>query len=173
MKKLIPALVLLWLLPIADPTGVNAQLQAQIAPRILNNYWKARWVVCPGESPVQYGVYHFRKTFDLAETPASFIVHVSADNRYRLFVNGEAVSSGPARSDLANWNFETVDIAKQLKKGKNTLAALVWNAAEHAPFAQISYQTGFILQGNTEAEDLVNTEIHGFRSRLQPAWIRR
>ncbi len=139
------------------PTANSQQPTAPIAPRLLDNHWKARWLTCPGESPKQYGIYHFRKTIDLPEAPASFIVHVSADNRYRLFVNGTPVCSGPARSDLANWNFETVDIAKHLQKGKNTLAALVWNAAEHAPFAQISYQTGFILQGNTEAEDLVNT----------------
>ncbi len=154
MKKLLPFLLLLLGLPTANSQSPSAN----ISPRILDNFWKARWVVCPGESPKQYGVYHFRKTFDLAEAPASFVVHVSADNRYRLFVNGQPVSSGPARSDLGHWNFETVDIAQQLKKGKNTLAAIVWNAAEYAPFAQISYQTGFILQGNTEAEDLVNTD---------------
>lgn len=153
MKKLLPILLLLVGLPTA-----NCQLPTQIHPRILDNFWKARWVVCPGESPKQYGVYHFRKNFELKTVPASFVIHVSADNRYRLFVNGQPVSSGPARSDLGHWNFETVDIAKQLKPGKNTLAAIVWNAAEYAPFAQISYQTGFILQGNTEAEDLVNTD---------------
>lgn len=154
MKKLLPLLlVLLVQLPIA-----NCQLPTEIHPRILNNYWKARWVACPGESPRQYGVYHFRKNFELAQKPGSFVVHVSADNRYQLFVNGQPVSSGPARSDLGHWNYETVDIAPQLKAGKNVLAALVWNAAEHAPFAQISYQTGFLLQGNTEAEDLVNTD---------------
>lgn len=153
MKKLIPFLLFLAGLPTAD-----CQLPTPIAPRILDNFWKARWVVCPGESPKQYGVYHFRKTIELKTVPGSFVVHVSADNRYRLFVNGQAVSSGPARSDLGHWNFETVDIARQLKPGKNTLAAIVWNAAEYAPFAQISYQTGFILQGNTEAEDLVNTD---------------
>ncbi|MCC6724680.1 MAG: alpha-L-rhamnosidase N-terminal domain-containing protein [Saprospiraceae bacterium] len=152
MKKLLPVLLVLALLPSA-----NCKLQT-IAPRILDNFWKARWVVCPGESTRQYGVYHFRKNFELKTVPSSFVVHVSADNRYRLFVNGQPVSSGPARSDLGHWNFETVDIAKQLKPGKNSLAAIVWNAAEHAPFAQISYQTGFILQGNTEAEDLVNTD---------------
>lgn len=141
------------LLPIAN----GQQPTAPIAPRILDNFWKARWVACPDESPVQYGVYHFRKTVDLAKKPTSFVVHVSADNRYRLFVNGQPVSSGPARGDRGHWNFETVDIAPQLKTGKNVLAAIVWNAAEHAPFAQISYQTGFILQGNNEAEDIVNT----------------
>ncbi len=155
MKKLLPFLftVGLALLPTA-----NCHLQTEIAPRILDNFWKARWVVCPGESQKQYGVYHFRKKIELKNATASFIVHVSADNRYRLFVNGQPVCSGPARSDLGHWNFETVDIAPQLKIGENTIAAIVWNAAEHAPFAQISYQTGFILQGNTEAEDLVNTD---------------
>jgi alpha-L-rhamnosidase len=154
MKKLLPFLLFL----LGMPTANGQQSTAFIAPHILDNFWKARWVVCPGESPVQYGVYHFRKTIELKNAPSSFIVHVSADNRYRLFVNGQAVSSGPARGDRGHWNFETVDIAEQLKPGKNTLAAIVWNAAEHAPFAQISYQTGFILQGNTEAEDLVNTD---------------
>ncbi|MBI5914705.1 MAG: alpha-L-rhamnosidase N-terminal domain-containing protein [Bacteroidetes bacterium] len=153
----LPPKLLAWVLFCLLPTA-NCHLQTEIAPRILNNYWKARWLTCPGEPVTQYGVYHFRKTFDLKETPATFIVHVSADNRYRLFVNGTPVSSGPARSDLANWNFETVNIAPQLKIGKNAIAAIVWNAAEHKPFAQISYQTGFILQGNTETEDLVNTD---------------
>ena len=137
--------------------GVNGQDLSLIDGRILHQYWKARWIACPGESVIDYGVYHFRKRFELAEKPSSFVVHVSADNRYRLFVNGEPVSSGPARSDLANWSFETVDIAPQLKPGENVLAAIVWNAAQHKPFAQISYQTGFILQGNTEKEDAVNT----------------
>ena len=153
MKKQLYLAALLLMIPAA-----HCLLQTGIAPRILDNYWKARWLVCPGESPTQYGVYHFRKTFELAEIPGSFVVHVSADNRYRLFVNGTPVCSGPARSDLMNWNFETIDLSPYLKKGKNVLAALVWNAAEHKPFAQMSYQTGFILQGNTEAEDLVNTD---------------
>ena len=33
----------------------------------------------------------------LFASPAQFIVHVSADNRYRLFVNGVAVASGRQR----------------------------------------------------------------------------
>lgn len=55
------------------------------------------------------------------------MVHVSADNRYRLFVNGKAVCSGPARGNLYNWYFETIDIGLYLEPGKNVIAALVWN----------------------------------------------
>jgi len=52
-----------------------------------------------------------------------------------------------------------IDLAPYLKKGKNTLASVVWNYAERKPVAQISYdQTGFILQGNTGHEAVVNTD---------------
>ena len=124
---------------------------------LLHDYWKASWISCPGIAQRAYGVYHFRKQFDLPAKPERFVVHVSADNRYRLFVNGEAVCSGPARGDLAHWNFETVDIAQYLHSGTNTLAAQVWNMAEYAAVAQITNQTGFVLQGDGAKEQVVNT----------------
>lgn len=137
-------------------TGV-AQVSPLIAPGILNNKWSARWITCPASPQRDYGVYHFRKEISMETVPASFIVHVTADNRYRLFVNGKPVSSGPARGDLYNWYYATLDIAPYLKPGKNCIAALVWNMGTLAPVAQISQQTGFLLQGNTDAEKAVNT----------------
>jgi hypothetical protein len=89
--------------------------------------------------------------------PASFVVHVSADNRYKLFVNGRFVSLGPARGDIFHWNYETVDLAPYLQTGMNVIAAIVWNYGDMRPEAQITYQTGFILQGNSEKENLINT----------------
>ena len=46
----------------------------------------------PGDA---FGVFHFRHALDLRGAAERFAVHVSADNRYRLFVNGRQVSSGP------------------------------------------------------------------------------
>ena len=133
--------------------------QEKIDPSLFEGRWKARWISYPGEAPNVYGVYHFRKSFDLEVVPSRFIVHVSADNRYKLYVNGKLVSLGPARGDIYNWNFETVDLAPYLIKGKNVLAAVIWNYAEQKPVAQISFnQTGFLLQGNTEVETVVNTD---------------
>ena len=84
-------------------------------------------------------------------------MHASADQRYELFVNGARVATGPARGDLDHWRFETVDVAPQLRAGRNVLAAIVWNFGAEAPMAQISYETGFLLQGDGEAEAVVNT----------------
>ena len=132
---------------------------ADIHPDLLAKQWTAKWITATGAPNNEYGVYHFRKTFKLSAKPDKFVVHVSADNRYKLFVNGVLVSLGPARSDIYNWAFETVDIAPQLRSGRNTIAAVVWYFAGYAPVAQMSFnRTGFIVQGNGAAEKIVNTD---------------
>jgi alpha-L-rhamnosidase len=130
----------------------------KISPEIINKQWKARWIASERKMQRDYGVYHFRKKINLTERPSSFIVHVSADNRYKLFVNGSLVSLGPARADVTHWNFETVDIAPYLKANENVIAAVVWNFGEFRTEAEISYRTAFILQGDTEKESVVNTD---------------
>jgi alpha-L-rhamnosidase len=115
---------------------------------MLVNTWQSSWITVPGESANGYGVYLFRKKIDLNKIPESFVISVSADNRYKLFVNEKQVSLGPARGDLDHWNFTVLNIAPYLHAGKNIIAAQVWNDGEWRPEGQISLRTGFILQGN-------------------------
>ena len=126
-------------------------------PRVFANAPAASWISHPTAPGQEYGVFHFRRTFELAARPEHFVVHVSADNRYRLFVNGEQVSSGPQRSDLMHWRYETVDLAPHLRAGRNVLAALVWNWGQHRPVAQFSRRTAFLLQGDSDGEAVVNS----------------
>lgn len=120
--------------------------------------WNAQWIATPGIAGNEYGVYYFRKSINLTAKPDSFIVHVSADNRYKLYVNGKLVSLGPARGDTYYWNYETVDLAPYLIKGANTVSALVWNESKYSPAGQMSFRTGFILQGASAKEDILNTD---------------
>jgi len=117
----------------------------------------ASWIAHPDISGHEYGVYHFRKTVELETTPEHFNVHVSADNRYRLFVNGIPVVAGPQRSDVMHWRYEEVDLAPYLRTGSNVIAAVVWNWGEHKPVAQHSYQTGFLIRGATAEEATIDT----------------
>jgi len=117
----------------------------------------ASWVTHPGISGHEYGVYHFRKTVELDAEPERFNVHVSADNRYRLFVNGVSVMAGPQRSDVMHWRYEEIDLAPYLHKGSNVIAAVVWHWGEHKPVAQHSQQTGFLMHGVTADEALIDT----------------
>ena len=118
--------------------------------------WNAYWIDVPGHAK-DYEVCLFRKALDIAVKPSTYVVKVSADNRYKLFVNGVLVSVGPARGDFYYWNYETVDIAPYLATGKNVISAIVVNEGSWKPAAQMSYGTGFILQGATEAEEAINT----------------
>ena len=118
----------------------------------------ANWIAPSKVSGDSFTVFHARRTFALDKAPTRFVVHVSADNRYRLYVNGVKMSSGPQRSDVNHWRYETIDLAPQLHAGRNVIAALIWNWGAARPVAQHSHRTGFVLQGNSAAEAaLVNT----------------
>jgi alpha-L-rhamnosidase len=96
-------------------TPVFAQASdVNVNPDLLTKRWQVNWVSHPTASLKDYGVFHFRNTFDLDSTPEKLVIHVSADNRYHLFVNGQSVCRGPARGDFMHWRFETVDIAPYL-----------------------------------------------------------
>ncbi len=120
--------------------------------------WPAKWINMPQTNPNAYGIYLFRKQFEVKDTPQSFQIYVSADNRYKLFVNEKLVGLGPAKGDIAHWNYDILDIAPYLKQGKNTIAAKVWNEAEVSPEFQFSVKTGFLIQGNSSESQTVNTD---------------
>jgi hypothetical protein len=120
--------------------------------------WLAKWIAHPSDPGTGAGVFHFRKKLALTARPASFPVHISADNRYRFFVNGVQVSSGPARGDLLNWRYETVDLAPYLRSGENVLAATVWNWGNLRPAAQMSLRTAFLVQSAEPAAKAADTD---------------
>lgn len=135
----------------------SRQAEAQTTDWSKTN-WNAFWVKPANGRATDFGVHLFRKSFDLPEKPAQFLVHVSGDQRYELFVNGKSVSNGPARRDLFHWKYETVDLAPYLQTGKNVLAARIWNFAQWTGLGEMSSGvSAFILQGNSEKEEMVNT----------------
>src|SRR5438445_4942476 len=135
-----------------DVSAAALAARAQTGADLLRSVWTARWISALGAPPGDYGVCHFRRTLELPRKPERFPVHVSGDNRYQLFVNGRRAAWGPARGDLFHWRYETVDLAPYLDAGRNVIAAIVWNFADLGPEAQITLQTGFLLQGGSAAE---------------------
>lgn len=140
-------------------SGVKAQMipGPEVSPELVSRHWNASWISVPGASAYGYGIYFFRNTIELDEVPPEYIIHVSADNRYKLYVNGEWVGLGPARSDADNWIYETYNIAAYLSEGENVIAAEVWNYGQFKPWAQISLFSGFIVQEGDPAASLLNT----------------
>ena len=157
-----PILTALLLLPAA------AGAQGRPSPTVFSGAPSASWIAPPGVPADSFTVFHARRVVELRERPEHFVVHVSADNRYRLYVNGEEVSSGPQRSDVTHWRYETVDLAPRLRPGRNVIAALVWNWGATRPVAQHSYRTGFLLQGDPRARRRWSTPARGGSCRWTP-----
>lgn len=123
--------------------------------------WNAKWISHPDVDKTAYGLIHFRKNFSLKAVPASCVIHVTGDNRYRLYVNGTEVGYGPQLADPRHWRYETIDIASFLKPGKNIIAAEVMNWGADRSHGIISFVTGFLIQGNSEKETFLNTTDEG------------
>lgn len=121
------------------------------------------WITTTGLKPATPVVLHFRRDLQAPASTAPYLVDVSADNRFILYVNGKRVAEGPARGDLAHWRYETVDLRPYLKPGHNVVAAEVWNAVtktddnnrfQTAPLAQLSARTGFWLRDHSPSATL-------------------
>ena len=121
---------------------------------LTHDSWNAKWISVPDALPNDYGIYYFRKDVNLASVPSKYVVHVTGDTRYKLYVNEQIVSMGPAKGDETHWHYETVDLKPYLKAGNNVIAALVFNEGLQKTDSFISVSTGFLLQGVDEAKGL-------------------
>jgi alpha-L-rhamnosidase len=70
-------------------------------------------------------------------------IHLTADERYQLFLDGKMVARGSERGDAEHWFYESYDL--ELTSNNRRLAVLVWSLGnDHAPFAQTAIQHGFL-----------------------------
>ena len=123
----------------ADPFAGGARDSADWNRR---GTWPCQWIACPdaGQPPF---VTAYARRFTLPGA-GTFRVHVSADERYELFLDGERVGRGPERGNIDHWYFETYDL--RMDAGAHVLVARVWTLGfEDRPFAQHSLRPGFLL----------------------------
>lgn len=138
---------------LANSFLVNAQSSNSHA-----KLWTAQWITAPNTPQRDEVVLHFRKVIDLAQSPQEFRMDVSADNQFIFYVNQQRVGSGPSRSDLAHWRYETYDIGPFLHAGRNVLSATVWNFSTHAAIAQMRDRVGLLVHGEGDAERIADTD---------------
>jgi len=150
MRQILAALVLA-----LAALGLQAQSAAPLDPPVRE--WHAGWITHPTAPLREPIVLNFRRSLTLASIPASYIVRVSADNRFILYVNGQRIGDGPARGDLVHWRYERFDLAPLLKSGDNLITATVWNWGVLAAIAQYSDRTAFLLESEATGAASIST----------------
>lgn len=146
-------------------------LSAQtINPALQKDPWAAHWIAAPDVQAGELNVTHYRRAFSLTIVPGEFIIHISADMRYKLYLNGTYLGQGPANNDLYHYTFDTYDLAAHLRTGENLLAVEVIDFGRAAALRFHSNGTALIVQGDGEAEQIVNTSEENWRSYRNPAY---
>lgn len=127
---------------------------------------RASWIWTPGRGAHETAFLHFSLPFDW-NSGNPLRLHLTADHRYQLFIDGELISCGPDRSDVPHWAVTTLNVP--LTEGPHLLTAQVWyiggdtlssrmdpknsegdHASVNPPMAQMSYRAGFLLAGDSE-----------------------
>lgn len=110
--------------------------------------WRARYAWSESIGGPGLEVRRLRRSFDLATVPSSAVIHVTAESRYVLFVNGERVGRGPLKGTTGAYHYETFDISPLLRAGTNVIAAEVrWFGIDRPQSEIHSHRAGFLLQG--------------------------
>ncbi len=78
----------------------------------------------------------FRKTFTLPRGIKTVFLHISASERFDLFLDGRLIARGPSRSDQGRWGCMRVALPR-LNRGPHLLAARVWHFGDFAGIGQL------------------------------------
>lgn len=99
----------------------------------------AQWIWMHDKQMIKEELQHehiyFRRSFVLENIEELVLnIKVSADSRYRLYVNGFSVSQGPSKGDNHTHYYEEVDCTSYLREGHNVIAAKVIHYDDLNPF---------------------------------------
>lgn len=81
-----------------------------------------------------------RKKFNYITNIDQAYIDITADDYYKLYVNGEFTGQGPAQGYYFNYNYNRYDLSKLLKRGENIIAVhvyyqglvnRVWNSGDY------------------------------------------
>lgn len=94
---------------------------------------EARWLKLPREEIESKKIYHGDMTGRFAyfccevDLPKNtyLTADITANSRYRLWVNGRPVLSGPCKGDLYRQYYETIELTQYLQPGKNRFCVQV------------------------------------------------
>jgi alpha-L-rhamnosidase len=129
----------------------------------------AAWVWHPARGLGETAFLRFTLDFDLPADTRT-VVHVTADQRFQLQLDGEEIGYGPDRGTVEKWPVASYEVS--LPRGPHRLEALVWwlpdetlagrpagsaAAPVHPPVAQATWRGGFLLAGEGEFAARLNT----------------
>ena len=135
-------------------------------PEFLNSSfrnWTGKWIWCK-ESQEKNSFAYFRKEFQV-DHEKQVRIYMTADTRYRLYINGTYVRTGPVQSQPYNQYFDEEDITRWLVKGINVLAVEVYYGGHIQ-----DTRGGLLIDIEDENGNLLTASGEGFKTKKADAW---
>ncbi|MCX7005323.1 MAG: family 78 glycoside hydrolase catalytic domain [bacterium] len=113
-----------------------------------NVTWQTSWIWDAGTPAPRNYYLAARREFTLTDmdTRAPWRLHLTADTRYRVYLNGGWLGDGPARGFAHNWQFDTYDLTGLLMPGANVLAVIAQHWGEGTMQYAASGRAGLLAQ---------------------------
>ncbi len=131
----------------SSPTGRAVLLASEpylpeiaLCPWIDQGIWPCSWVAAADKDASAVSAFRLRFRLQQAEIIRA---HVTADERYELYVDGVRIGRGPERGDPRNWFFETYELP--LAAGEHTIVAQTWALGTASLRSQMSLAPGFLF----------------------------
>lgn len=86
-------------------------------------------------------------------------LHLSADNQYKLYLDGKFFGSGPQKGDVYKWYFDTYHFT-DLDSGEHTISILVFCNTYLAPTSQVSVRPALLAVAEDHYSDLFNNHLN-------------
>ncbi|MFD0670878.1 family 78 glycoside hydrolase catalytic domain [Cohnella sp. GCM10027633] len=119
----------------------------------MESRWTAEWIWAEGTLGHHDVFVEARKTFEVPAGTDRACIRISANQSYKLFLNGDELGRGPAPSDLDWISYDTYEVIDHLRDGLNVIA-IVANNFGHAEIVTMQAQGpgGLICQVDLYAE---------------------
>lgn len=132
--------------------------------------WRADWIgVSQENKPNSW--YCYRGEVELKQGPKTAVANIACDSKYWLWVNGEMIvfegqlKRGPNSKDTY---YDEVDLAKFLKKGKNSVAVLVWYWGKDGFSHNSSGKAGLVFDARIDGKSFVSDS--SWKVKVHPAY---
>lgn len=127
------------------------------------------WIGSDHPFDLQETYLDFCADLDLASAPVSAELCLSADSRYRLWINGQFVGRGPERSWPAAMAVDQRDVAALLRPGRNRILVQVYSPG-YSHFAHVHRAAcGLICWVRVDGQTLL-TSGRNWRVRRNLSW---
>ncbi len=131
--------------------GIGGELTAYSEPAsfitALWDKWQAKWIWADVNTDNQH-IYLRKPVKSSARPVKQVLAFVSADDFYKLYLNGELVGMGPCPSFPKEYNYNTIDLTADWKPGEQNMLAVhaFYQGVKNERWVSGDGRRGFILQ---------------------------